>query len=290
MMSRPTLLILGARGFVGGWLARLAPEVFDVAPTNSRVDITDQAACQGAIDRARPNLVAHLAAVSDIDRCERNPGLAESVNVRGAENVARACRNAGARMIFTSSGAVFDGTSSAYDEDHPPSPLNVYGRTKALAEEAVLATLPDAIVVRLSLVLGMAITPDTNAVVDKLVTAWQAGRTVGFPADEHRNALDVETVVSFVLELAGSSQAHGIYHIGSADALSRFQIGRGLAQALDYPAALVAPETEPAPGRAPRGRFEFLRTDKIARICRTPVPTCESAIRRCAHATAQSRP
>jgi len=287
-MSRPRLLILGARGFVGGWLARLAPAAFHVEPTNGRIDITDRAACQAAVDRARPNVVALLAAISDIDCCQRDPTLAETVNVRGAENVARACRATGARMIFTSSGAVFDGSKAAYTEDDPPCPVNVYGRTKAVAEQAVAAAAADAIIVRFSLVLGMAITAGTNAAVDKLVAAWQAGRTVGLQVDEHRNALDVETLVSFLLQLAADPGARGVYHIGSANALSRFQIGRGLAEAFHYPPGLVSPETTPPPGRAPRGRFEFLRTDKIARLCHTQVPTCESAIQRCAHATAQS--
>jgi len=287
-MARPRLLVLGGSGFVGGWLAYLAPPTFDLVQPNSRIEITDSAACHEGIQRLQPNVVALLAAISDIDRCERDPGLAESVNVTGAGNVARACRETGARMMFASSGAVFDGTKNEYAEEDSPCPVNVYGRTKALAEQAVTATVADAVIVRFSLVLGTAITPGTNALVDKLVAAWQHGRTVQLPADEYRNALDVQTLAAFLLELASNPRANGIYHLGSANPLSRFQIGRELAEVLEYPPDLVAPQIEPPQGRAPRGRFEFLRTDKIARICRTAVPTCESAIRRSLHATAQS--
>src|SRR5579864_5281488 len=148
MMARPRLLILGSNGFVGGWLAHLAPGVFDLLQPDSRIDITDSAACDAAIQRLRPNVVALLAAVSDIDRCERDPALAEAVNITGAGNVARACRDAGARLMFASTGAVFDGTKSGYTEDDPPCPVNVYGRTKALAEQAVASTMPDAAIVR----------------------------------------------------------------------------------------------------------------------------------------------
>lgn len=288
-MARPRLLILGSNGFVGGWLAHLAPTAFDLVQPNSRVEITDSAACHAAVRHLQPNVVALLAAVSDIDRCERDPVLAESVNVTGAGNVARACRDAGARMIFASSGAVFDGTKSEYTEEDSPCPINVYGRSKARAEQAVTATVADAVIVRFSLVLGTAMTQATNALTDKLVAAWRQGRTVQLPADEYRNALDVQTLAAFMLELASNPRANGIYHLGSANPLSRFQIGRALAEVLEYPPSLAAPQIEPPQGRAPRGRFEFLRTDKIARICRTAVPTCESAIRRSVHATAQSR-
>jgi len=287
---RLRLLILGANGFVGGWLARLAPAWFDVVGPGARIDVTDPTACLAGIGPLRPNVVALLAAVSDIDRCERDPALAESVNVGGAGNVARACREAGAHLLFASSGAIFDGTKSAYTEDDPPCPVSVYGRTKAQGEQAIVAILPDSVIVRFSLVLGMAMTPGTNAVTNRLVAAWQQGRTVLLPADEYRNALDVQTVAALFLELARNPQAKGVYHVGSANALSRFEIGRTLADVLGYASSLVAPQIEPPQGRAPRGRYEFLRPDKIAGICRTAIPTCQSAIRRSAHAIAQSRP
>src|SRR5207253_1464514 len=96
------------------------------------------------------------------------------------------------------------------------------------------------------------------------------------------------TLVGFLLELAAHREARGIYHVGSADALSRFEIARGLAARFGYAESLVQPQIAPPPGRAPRGQYEFLRTDKLAAICSARVPACQEAIERCAHATAQS--
>ena len=284
-MTKPRLLLFGARGFLGGWLQETAAAACEVIP--ARADITNAAACAAAVEEARPAWVFLLAAISDIDRCQREPALAEAVNVRGAENVARACLQMGARLLFTSSGAVFDGTESGYIETDPVSPVSCYGKAKARAEQIVAGLVPDALIVRLSLVLGLARTARTNALLDKLLAAWQAGSPVAAPADEYRNAIDAGTLAKLLLELAAGG-ARGIYHAGSANALSRFDIARSLALQSGYAADLVQPMPDPPPERAPRGRYEFLRTEKLAAVCRTPIPACEEAIRRCAHAAAQS--
>src|SRR2546423_1363960 len=131
MTTRPQMLIFGARGFVGGWLASAAGASYRVSPAHQfgSIDISDASACRRVIDESRADLVFLLAAISDIDRCEREPALAEQVNVRGPENIARACKRAGARLLFTSSGAVFDGTRRSYVESDPVSPVNTYGRS-----------------------------------------------------------------------------------------------------------------------------------------------------------------
>jgi dTDP-4-dehydrorhamnose reductase len=284
------LLIFGARGFIGGCLALAARPRFAAVPSDSmgRVDIADREACRRLFDAVRPDTVFLLAAISDIDRCEREPALAEAANVQGPENIARECLRTGARLLFTSSGAVFDGTKADYVETDPVSPVSVYGKSKARAETVVTELLPGAVIVRLSLVLGLAPHAGTNALVNKLMASWEAGKPVSVPVNEQRNAIDAPALTNLLLELANNERAAGIYHAGSANALSRLEIGRRLATAFGYPEELIQPQTHLPQGRAPRGLCEFLRTEKLAAVCQTPMPTCEEAIERCAHATAQS--
>jgi dTDP-4-dehydrorhamnose reductase len=171
--TRPRLLVIGARGFLGGHLMALASARFECLPASRgtpdrSVDITDRDAVREIFERTRPHVVVLTAALSDIDECERQPVVAHRVNVVGAGNVARAASLVGARMVFTSSGAVFDGESEEYTEDSPTSPLSVYGKTKAEAERAVGEESPGAIIVRLSLVLGAGLCAGTNSWLDKM--------------------------------------------------------------------------------------------------------------------------
>src|SRR5271156_2728483 len=137
------MLIIGANGFLGQHLSKAGCcfEVFEAdlaAPRGERgvaMDVTSAVSVDAGFMHARPDVAVLLAAVSDIDQCEQNPEMAEAVNVCGAAHVAEACARTGARMVFTSSAAVFDGTRHGYTECDALNPLSVYGRTKARAEE-----------------------------------------------------------------------------------------------------------------------------------------------------------
>jgi dTDP-4-dehydrorhamnose reductase len=96
----------------------------------------------------------HLAALTNVDRCEVEPENAHEINVSGTENVVRAAERARARVILVSTDYVFDGRSETpYQEDDRRSPLNVYGMTKAEAEDIVSGE-PAGLTIRSSWVFG----------------------------------------------------------------------------------------------------------------------------------------
>ena len=94
-------------------------------------DITDPAIIRTIAD-FHPDVVIHPAAYTDVDGAEREPDVAYRVNVWGTQNVALACQQAGAAMVYLSTNEVFDGTADApYREWDAPSPISTYARSKA---------------------------------------------------------------------------------------------------------------------------------------------------------------
>jgi len=291
------LLIVGAGGFLGQHLARRAAACFDVyqadlglTPGERAVamDITASRSVNVAFEQTAPDAVVLLAAVSDIDFCESRPDLAEAVNVSGTAHIAEACARAGARLVFLSSAAVFDGTQQGYRESDEINPLSVYGRTKACGEHMVARKLPSALILRLALVVGFAEGSGTNAMLNRFAAKLRAGERVSLPDFEYRNPIDPETLSAFIVDLIGLEDAAGIFHIGAQQAISRFELGVRLAERMGYPRDLVQPQTEPLPGRAARGLHHFLLTERIRAICRTPIPTCGEVIERAIHGSPQS--
>ncbi|MGA7684175.1 MAG: dTDP-4-dehydrorhamnose reductase [Terriglobales bacterium] len=125
------------------------------ALTSRNADLRDPARVDQAIRESRPDWVILAAAYTDVDGCEKNPDLAFAVNHQGAVHVAQSARAAGARLLFVSTDYVFDGAKAApYESDDPRNPINVYGKTKAQAEEQLLALLPDICIVRTSWLFG----------------------------------------------------------------------------------------------------------------------------------------
>jgi dTDP-4-dehydrorhamnose reductase len=285
---RPKLFVIGAHGFVGGHLALCAAERWNVTGGDLRagssdevsIDVASAASVAAAFERVRPRLVVLLAAMAGIDRCESEPKLAEAINTDGAEFVARECARRGARLIYFSSAAVFDGTRHGYRESDTPTPVSVYGRTKAAAEQRISNLLPGAAILRLALVLGRGLRPDTNALLDALQASFAAGRTVVAPTYELRNPMDVRTLCDFVLDIAARPDARGIFHLGATESASRFDLVTRLAGRMGYAGALVEPQTEPIPNRAPRGLDHFLVCDRIRTYSSRDLPSLEAVIER----------
>jgi dTDP-4-dehydrorhamnose reductase len=251
------------------------------------VDVTSAASIEAGFRQASPDVVVLLAAISDIDACESRPEMAEEINVRGVARVVEACARAGARLVFTSSAAVFDGTRHGYSESDVPTPISVYGRTKARAEELIRQALPSAIIFRLALVVGFAQDHGTNAMLNKLAEKLRAGESVSFPNFEYRNPIDAGTLAGFILELLRLPGSSGIFHVGASESISRFDLGVKLAEKLGFARDLIKPQTAPLPGRTPRGLDHFLVTEKIRATCRTPVPSCDEVIERAIYGSPQ---
>ncbi len=290
MDKKPVLLIIGGRGFLGEHLAKEAASSWDfwvagrwmdsARKKSVTLDVTDAQSVQRTFVRARPDVVVLLAAISDIDRCEREPDLAWDVNVKGALNVAEACARTGSRLIFTSSAAVFDGKKHGYREDDSPNPLSVYGRTKLEAEFRLAAALPSAVIVRSALVLGLSSRKDTNAVLNRWVESWHAGNPVPASTVEYRNPVDVRTLAKVILALAQHPEASGIYHVGASDAKSRCEIACQAATALGYPASWVLPQAASPPDRAPRGLDHFLVAERLQKIFKVSIGDTHEVVRR----------
>jgi dTDP-4-dehydrorhamnose reductase len=286
------MFVIGSRGFLGSYVVRAAAGEFEVIegnrttdrPGEVKIDVGDEGSVRAAFQAARPDAVVLLAAIADIDRCQQFPEEARMVNLRGAEHVANACVGAQTRLIFTSTGAVFDGRTHGYTEESPLSPVSVYGETKAMAEKSILSLVPSALVVRIALALGFAGRAGANALLDTMRKRWAAGQTVALPVFEQRNPIDGGTLSRFVLDLL-KQEARGVFHIGCEDSITRYDLGLKLAARMGFPGQ-VDLQLELPPGRAPRGPDHYLLTDKLRMTSTIPIPTCDQVIERCFHGLA----
>ncbi len=200
------LHVTGASGYLGSELLRRAPDA-----SGERVEVRDAAAVRALFERVRPDVVVHTA--------YRQGGEDEwAVNVDGSENVARAARAVGARLLHLSTDVVFDGRGGApYGEDATPRPCTAYGRSKAEAERRVLAAHPQALVVRTSLLVGGPGAPPSRQEL-----AARDPDAVFFE-DELRSPLQVGDLASALLELA-ELDVGGVLHVAGADGVSRAEL------------------------------------------------------------------
>ncbi|MCE4540907.1 MULTISPECIES: dTDP-4-dehydrorhamnose reductase [unclassified Caballeronia] len=150
------ILVTGANGQVGWEVARSASVLGEViACDRARLDLSQPHTLQAALDEIRPDVIVNAAAYTAVDRAEQEEALANVINGEAVSALARWARNANALLIHYSTDYVFDGTSELpYVESAPTCPLNAYGRSKLLGEEALAAEGGDYLCFRTTWVYG----------------------------------------------------------------------------------------------------------------------------------------
>lgn len=265
------VVVTGAAGLIGQYAVktavRWAPQWEIQALTRADLDITDHVAAEHVLQRLQPSAVIHCAALSRTKDCERDPQLARRINVDATAHLARLC--ADIPFIFLSSGEVFDGRRGWYQEDDRPAPINVYGKTKAEAEQAVLENSRHT-VIRIVLTAGTSRKGDRSFVEDMCRMA-KAGKNVTVYADEFRCPLPAGVIARVLWELV-QQDCPGLYHLGGNERLSRWEIGEALLPW--YPelnGRLIKGSSQDHWG-APRPADLSLACQKIQRLLSFPIP------------------
>ena len=152
------ILVTGITGQLGfDVLKELKQRGEDViGTTRKEIDLTTETGAKNFILDKKPDTVIHCAAYTAVDKAESESELALTVNGFGTRWIAEACREVGAKMIYISTDYVFGGDGrTPYEVHDEKNPVNVYGRSKLLGEDAVSAILEQHFIVRVSWVFGI---------------------------------------------------------------------------------------------------------------------------------------
>ena len=245
-MNMKTLLVTGANGFLGYRIVAHYRNKYDTkAFAHNDLDITDATAVMQAVSAVRPDFVVHCAAISNPSVAERNPALAQKVNVEGTVNIAKACLANGAKLIFMSSDQVYNGTkqSGPLTEDTPLAPIDVYGRNKAETETRVFDILPSAVALRLTWMYDAPESEKVNINIRTLILdAYRTGKPLRVSTNEYRGFTDVNAVVRNIekcFDIPG-----GAYNFGAENTENCYETFLRFAREMNLPDAerLILPD------------------------------------------------
>ncbi len=240
-----------------------------------RLDVTDATAVGWVLKEARPDVVIHTAAMTDVDGCEREREEAQAINADGAGNMARACAERGVHLVYLSTEYVFDGTAGPYREGDPTNPLGWYARTKFEGERAVMAAEGSSAIGRTTVIYGYAPHVRANFVL-WLVGELKAGRRVRVVEDQVGSPTLADNLAEMVLTL-GASRATGVWNTVGGSVISRFQFARLAAEAFGLDASLIDPISSAELNQpAPRPLRAGLVMDKF-RAAYPDVPVLKAA-------------
>ncbi len=225
-------VITGCRGQLGHALAaRLAaaPGCEVVAAGDlPELDIADVDSLARLLNGlAGPVIVVNAAAMTHVDRCEREPAAARRANAEGPERLAQSCEARGFRLVHVSTDYVFSGVSERpYREDDPPAPTSEYGRSKLAGEQHVLSRCPSALVVRTSWVFGRGRNFVAAILAQAVERRRQGDRTPLRVVDDQRGrptyAADLAAGIHALVEAA----AGGLYHVANHGEATWWELAR----------------------------------------------------------------
>ena len=176
--------------------------------TRQDFDIVDFEATENFIKNYMPDAVIHCAAYTAVDKAEDEQGLCYLVNASATENIAEICKKINAKMLYISTDYVFDGTKDGfYEVDDKPNPINVYGKTKLLGEQAVQKTLDKYFIVRISWVFG----EHGNNFVKTMLRLGKERKEINVVADQYGSPTYTADLAPLLIEMI-QTEKYGVYH------------------------------------------------------------------------------
>ena len=209
------VFITGHKGQLGRALLTRLPEASGA--DLPEVDITAPESIDAAIAAARPEVIIHCAAMTDVDGAARDPALAYRINGLGTQNVALAAARAGAALVYVSTNEVFDGAKRApYFEFDATHPINPYGQSKLAGEWFTAHLTARFYLIRTSWLSA----PGGRNFAHRIQHLADERGGVRVVTDEVANPTFVDDLADAIVKLIGTGR-FGIYHLTNAGYCSR---------------------------------------------------------------------
>ena len=194
---------VGQHGVVGTYRHRPEPDLV-------HLDCADSSAVDALLREQKPDVVVHAAGWTWVDGCEDDPTRAFAENAEQPARLAEQCKKVGCRFAYFSSSYVFDGQAGPYTEDATPNPINVYGRSKLRAEQAIQTVHGEALLLRVVCVYGAEAQGKNFAC--QVRRAMESGQALRVPADQRGNPTYAGDIARWLLGLLQRG-ATGLWHL-----------------------------------------------------------------------------
>lgn len=251
--------ITGAKGMLGQALVPILKKRYDVFPTDlEECDVRDLGIVIEEICSSNPRFVFHLAAMTDVDGCERNPDEAYRTNTIGTRNVALACQNCDATMIYINTGSVYNGQKpEPYIEFDTPDPMSVYAKSKYQGELYVRDLLAKFYIFYAGWMFGGG--PDDKKFVAKIIELARKNDTLKIVDDKFGSPTYTVDLSRAIFDFVESG-LYGKYHCVDYGYASRFEVAGEILKIAGIKDCRLEPVSSAEfPLPAPRPRMEAMR-------------------------------
>lgn len=251
LVKQMKFLVTGSAGLVGNQVIEDLSKEYDNNSIYScyynskphlgiatRIDLTDSDNIIKTIEKAKPDSIIHLAAMTNVDQCETEKDLALKINAKATETIAKQAAKQGSFFVYVSTDYVFDGERGMKKETDIPNPIDYYGKSKFEGEKKVQDTASIWCIARTSTPFGIHATKKSFPLF--VAENLHAKKEISVVTDQYNSPTYVPNLSKMLIEIA-TRQIVGIIHLAGATRISRYDMADLIASKLGFDKTLLKP-------------------------------------------------
>lgn len=247
------ILIVGGSGVIGSkFTKQFSLEGFKVLPTYFKhrlnflnecmLDIRNESNVEKIFKKFNPDIVIHTSAITNIDLCETDHKLADSINVQGTKNIITCSKKYDSKLVFISTSFVFDGTKTKYFENDFTNPTTYYGKTKDISEKNIIHSKLDFLILRTDQPYCWTDPGQHTNSVLRLIDSFNIKK-------HHKEIVDWYNTPTYVPDFVEATkkliinEKSGIFHLVGSDYINRFEWAKIICDYFNFNQKLIEPIT-----------------------------------------------
>jgi len=241
-----------------------------------QLDLLDLEKIHKIFKKIQPDIVIHSAALTDVERCEVDQKLANSINVKATEVIAKEIENISGYLMYISTDYVFDGNQGLYKETDLTNPLSNYGTTKLSGEKIIQDKTSRWSIIRTS-------TPFGKHYLKKTFPVWvyenlKINKKINILENQFTSPTYVPNLSEMILEII-FHRLEGFFHLAGSTKISRFEFAKMIATKFDLNLSLLNPvKIDSMPWKAIRPIDSSLDISKINTVLKTKPYTINQSL------------
>lgn len=246
--------------------------------TPCKFDLSSKDEITAAIEDIKPDLIVHAAGLTSVEKCEADPKLAAFTNVNLSKNIAEVSQHLGIRLLYISTDHLSDGKVAYQKEEDAIHPLNQYAISKAMAEKTILEACDKALVIRTN-IFGWG-TSYRTSFSDFIISNLRKGNEIQLFSDVNYTPVLIADLLDIIEKLLGAGGS-GIFNIGSADRISKYEFGQTIAMIFGLDATKIQKiSIDEKTDLVSRPKDMSLSTEKISQLLGHTPPIVKDGILR----------
>lgn len=259
MSKKKTILIFGISSFVGSALAESLKDKYKIVGTyfntpvtipgvfTMKCDVLEKEIVQRIIYLHKPDITIYAVGLTDLMVCQEFPKLADALNTAGIFSVAQASERYNSKLIYLSSNYIFSGEDLLHKENDTPTPLNVYGKTKASTEFYIQKSCLNYIVFRCAPIFGHGINKNDPSFIENLERGEFLKTKMDCDTRIRTGFIDIETLAQVIDKAIEKEITNILLQVSSSDTLTHFEFAKMYFEKISANTGLITPSEWPFP-------------------------------------------